>query len=100
MRKIGAWHVDHPTQKPDYARLFPDAVQALQDDYYKRNKKVIEDVRDNLLRYGTDDLQDLEPELRRRVTQTMETMVNQYGYCASCAKEAISFLARWQSRVS
>ena len=94
IRKIGAWSVDHPEKRPDYADLFPEALEAIQQDYYRRNKKTIEDVRDNLQRYGTDDLDDLDPELQRRVTDTMETMVQRYGYCAACAKEAVAFLAR------
>jgi len=94
VRKVGAWHVDHPTQKPDYAKLFPEAVQALQDDYYRRNKKLVEDVRDNFMRHGTDDMQALEPELRRRVDQAMNVMIERFGYCPSCAKEAVAFQSR------
>ena len=51
-------------------------------------------MRDNLQRYGTEDLDDLEPELKRRVTDTMEAMVQRHGYCPSCAKEAVAFLSR------
>lgn len=92
--RIGAFRVDHPDEKPDYAALFPEAVQALQDDYYGRHAKLMRDVRDNLLRHGTDDLQDLEPELRRHVSSTMEALVERHGYCPACAKEAMAFLAR------
>ena len=94
IRKIGAWSVDHPEARPDYAELFPEALEAIQEDYYRRNKKVIEDIRDNMQRYGTDDLHDIDAELRRRVVDTMETMVQRYGYCPACAKEAVAFLAR------
>lgn len=96
--RVGAWRVDHPDDRPDYSQLFPEAVEALQEDYYRRNRKLVDDVRNNLLRYGTDDMPDLEPELRRRVTSTMETMLEKYGYCPACAKEAISFLAKQQAR--
>ena len=94
VRKIGAWVVDHPGERPNYDELFPESIQAIQDDYYRRNQKIIEDVRDNLQRYGTDDMNDLEADLRRRVTDTMDTLVERYGYCPDCAKEAIAFFAR------
>lgn len=93
IRKIGAWGVDHPEKRPDYMELFPEAVEAIREDYYRRNKKIIEDVRDNLIRHGTEDLQDLEVDLRRRVVDTMDAMVNTYGYCPACAKEAVAFLS-------
>lgn len=94
IRKIGAWSVDHPEARPDYGQLFPEALEAIQADYYRRNKKIIDDVSDNLLRYGTEDLDDLEPDLRQRVVDTMETMVQRHGYCPACAKEAVAFLSR------
>jgi len=96
MGKIGAWRVDHPAGPVDYAELFPEAVTALQDDYYARNKKIIEDVRDNMLRYGSEDMGDLDPDLRKRVEDTMHAMLEEHGYCADCAKDAIAFLSRNQ----
>lgn len=96
--RVGAWRVDHPDERPDYSKLFPEAVEALQEDYYRRNRRLVDDVQNNLLRYGTDDMPDLEPELRKRVTGTMDTMLSKYGYCPACAKEAISFLAKQQAR--
>ena len=92
--RIGAWRVDHPSEAPDYGELFPEAVQALQDDYYQRNAKLIEDVRRNMMRYGTEDLDDLDVDLRRRVTDAMERMVSVHHYCPSCAKEAVAFVSR------
>ena len=92
--KIGAWRVDHPTEPVDYAELFPEAVSALQEDYYARNVRIIESVRDNMMRYGTEDLDDLDPDLAKRVVDTMAAMLNDYGYCPECAKEAIAFLSR------
>ena len=86
--------MDHPQDSPDYSELFPEAVQALQEAYYRENKKIIEDVRDNMMRHGTDDLNDLEDGLRRRIVETMETLVEKYDYCEQCAKEAVSFVSR------
>jgi predicted Ser/Thr protein kinase len=96
MGKIGAWRVDHPSGPVDYAELFPEAVTALQDDYYARNKKIIEDVRDNMVRHGTEDLADLDPDLQKRVKDTMDAMLSEHGYCPDCAKDAIAFLSRNQ----
>ena len=92
--RIGAWHVDHPGTKPDYAQLFPDLIEALRADYYSRNRKTIETVRDNLLLWGTDDMAALNPELRKHVNETMKVMVDRYGYCPECAKETVSYVAK------
>lgn len=92
--RVGAWHVDHPGQKPDYVQLFPDLIEALRDDYYRRNKAIIESVRDNLLLWGTEDMDRLAPELRKRVNDTMQVMVDRHGYCPACAKEAVAFVSR------
>ncbi len=94
--QIGAYRVEHSESDVDVTALFPEAVRALQDDYYMRNAEVIEEVRSNVLRYGTEDLDALEPELRQRVVDTMEALIERHGYCEACAKEAISFLSRQQ----
>jgi predicted Ser/Thr protein kinase len=92
--KIAAFRVDHPQGRPDFATLFPEAVQALQDDYYRKHAKLITDVRTSLLRHGTEDLQDVDADTRKLVVATMDTLIGRHGYCSTCAKEAVAFLTR------
>jgi predicted Ser/Thr protein kinase len=94
--RIGAYRVEHSDTDVDVTALFPEAVRALQDDYYSRNAKIIDEVRDAALRYGTEDFEALEPEMRERVTDTMEALIERHAYCEACAKEAIAFLSRQQ----
>jgi RNA polymerase-binding transcription factor DksA len=36
----------------------------------------------------------LPTELQKRVNATMKLMVERYGYCPQCAKEAVSFVSK------
>lgn len=92
--RIGAWHVDHPGERPDWALLFPDYIEALRDDYYQKNRKTIEAVHASLLLWGSDDMTTLPGDLRKRVNETMQAMVDRFGYCPACAKEAVSFVTK------
>jgi predicted Ser/Thr protein kinase len=94
--RVGAYRVEHADSEVDPAALFPEAVRALHDDYYRRNAEIIQDVRDNVLRHGTEDLDDLDAELRQRVVATMEALIERHGYCEACAKEAVAYLSRHQ----
>ncbi|MEM7246561.1 MAG: serine protein kinase PrkA [Acidobacteriota bacterium] len=93
---IGAFRVEHADSEVELAALFPNALRALQDDYFEKNRAAMEEVRDNLLLHETDDAEDLEPELRKRVERTMENLRQEHGYCLTCAKEAVAYLSRTQ----
>lgn len=92
--RIGAWRVDNPEDAMDYLELFPELIGRLREDVYGKHHETIEKVQESLLRYGTEEFDNLDADLRRRVEDTIHKMESSYGYCEHCAKDAISFLLR------
>ena len=54
----------------------------------------IEKIQENLLRFGTEEFDNLDPDMQRRVEGTIQKMEGDYGYCQHCAKDAISYLLK------
>jgi predicted Ser/Thr protein kinase len=98
--RIGAWSIDHPNQKPDYAQVFPRQFQLLRDAYFEQRKKLLKKTNMDLLVYLAEgDGQQAAPsaldkESRDRVETTLRNMKERYGYCERCAKEAVSYLLK------
>ncbi|MSP59434.1 MAG: serine protein kinase PrkA [Myxococcales bacterium] len=95
--RIGAWSIDHPNQKPDYAQVFPRQFQQLRDAYFELNKKLVKKTALDLLVFLTDgagSLSSVDKESRERVETTLKNLKERFGYCEKCAREAVSYLSR------
>jgi serine protein kinase len=92
---IGAFRLDHPDQADfDYPRIFPDQFRRLRDHYFEEHKKQLERSRENVLRVLAGDEAGLSSKEIAQVTEMLGIMTSRYGYCRSCAKDAILFLLR------
>jgi len=92
--RIGAWSIDHPNQKPNFAEIFPKHFQLLRESYFEQRKKIVKKTNQDVLVLLTDGPERLEREARTRAEATLDSMRERYGYCDKCAKEAVSFLLR------
>lgn len=91
---VGAWYLDHPGQPPDYERLFPKLFHLLREEYYTKQRAVVQKAKEELLRWIAGEGSSLAEKERQRSEQTLTTLRERYGYCNECAKEAILFLLR------
>jgi serine protein kinase len=92
--RIGAWSIDHPSQKPSYSEIFPKHFQLLRESYFEQRKKIVKKTNQDLLVLLTDGPERLETAARARAESTLANLRERYGYCEKCAKEAVSFLMR------
>ncbi len=94
--RIGAWSIDHPNQKPDWAQVFPRQFQLLRDSYFEQRKKLLKKTNMDLVVYLAegDSPSPLDKESRERVETTLRNMKERHGYCDKCAKEAVSYLLK------
>jgi predicted Ser/Thr protein kinase len=92
--RIGAWSLDHPSQKPPYAEVFPKHFNALRESYFEQRKKVLKKTNEDMLVYLQEGAQRLDREARERVEVTLKNMREKYGYCDRCAKDAVSYLLK------
>lgn len=94
---VGAWGVEHPGEKPDYARIFPRHLSRLREAYFERQRKTIRKTAEDVLVHlgaGSTGPAVLDREARQRVEATLVTMRQRYGYCDACARETISLLLK------
>jgi predicted Ser/Thr protein kinase len=96
--RIGAWSLEHPGQKIDYAQVFPRQLQLLRDSYFEQRKKVVKKTIEDTLVYLADGADKVRARLDResfeRVETTLRTLETKYGYCNRCSRDAISYLLR------
>jgi predicted Ser/Thr protein kinase len=96
--RIGAWSIEHPGQKPDYAQVFPRQLQLLREAYFEQRKKILKKTNEDLLIYLADGPEQtrarLDKESFERVETTLRNLESRYGYCPRCAKDVVSYLLR------
>jgi predicted Ser/Thr protein kinase len=96
--RIGAWSIEHPGQKIDYALVFPQKLQKLREATFEQRKKIVRKTNEDLLVYlaeGADATRlRLDKESFERVEMTMASLSSRFGYCPKCARDAISTLLR------
>ncbi len=96
--RIGAWSIEHPGKKPDFALVFPRHLQMLRESYFEQHKKILQKTNHDILVFLGDGeavaKQQLEREAFDRVLRTLENLKTKFGYCEKCIKEAVSYLLR------
>jgi serine protein kinase len=99
--RIGAWSIEHPGQRPDYAQVFPKHLQALRESYFAERKKVLKKTQEDLLFMLAEGEARAKVVLPReafeRVETTLRNLESRYGYNRDSARDAISFLLRRKS---
>jgi serine protein kinase len=92
--RIGAWSIDHPRQKPEYEKIFPRPIAELREAFFEERKKQVRKINEDLLVFLTDGPAHMQPEGAAAASATLETMKSRFGYCDSCAKDAVLALIR------
>ncbi len=92
--QIGAHKLDNPDTEMDYARIFPELFRRLRDHFFEERKRVLRRNKENVLKYLSDDRDQLTSKEKQQVEDTLKTMASRFGYCEHCAKDGILFLMR------
>jgi len=92
--KIGAWYLDHPGAKPDYAEIFADHFVRLRQSYYEERKAVVERQISDVLVVLADDAASLDNERRERAEASISALQQRFGYTSESARDAVQLLAR------
>lgn len=92
--QIGAHKLDNPDIAMDYGAIFPELHRRLRDHFFEERRRVVSRNTENMLKYLSGDKGMLGSRELTAVEQTLATMQKKYGYCESCAKDAILFLTR------
>lgn len=94
MTRIGAWSVDNPDQRPDYAHIFRGYFDKLRDRYYAQQRGRVKKLIQQALSVLSDEASGLSQEEISKVRQMLTRLEKDYGYCDVCARETLVTLAR------
>src|SRR5437588_11256117 len=89
---IVAHRIDHPEGDIDYSQIFPDLFRRLRDHFFDERKRTLRRNSEKMLRYLGDVRGLLTPKDVQEVESTLSGMKSRFGYCYSCAKDALLLL--------
>jgi serine protein kinase len=92
--KIGAWSIDNPRQKPDMEGIFPSQISALRESFFAERRKQVRRINDDLLILLTDGPEKMPADQAVAARSTIDNLCARFGYCESCAKDAVLALVR------
>ena len=93
MGRIGAYATENPDQPLDYQDVFPEIYRKLKHSFWRERESTLDGLQHNILQYFTDERKTLSNEEIAVVENTLEKMMNKYGYDSKSAHDVISFVA-------
>ena len=86
--------VDTIVAKPPDVLILIDAPDFTHRVAARVRKRVLRKNKENILKYLSEDRNQLSAREQQQVESTLKEMASRYGYCEACAKDAILFLMR------
>ncbi len=98
LSKLGAYSLDNPGQKIVYTQVLSDITKKLKEAFHNEQKKVIENIYENLIHYEKEkdhkDLKSLNNDIKKQIDTTLDNLKNQYGYGQSGAISLLKYLMK------
>jgi serine protein kinase len=91
--QVGAWSLDHRSEKVVYSKVFPEYWTKLEKFYYESQKSILNKMYKALLVYGTDSSEKTS-EGAILAQKTIENMIKLKGYTEGSARDVITFLMK------
>ena len=104
--KLGAYFLDHPGKPLNYALVFPDLADHLQESFRIEQKKVISNVSKNLVFFEAESTQNntknnasmhsspLTEDSRKQIKMILKNLETRYGYTEEAAMSLMKFLIK------
>jgi len=91
---VAAWALDHPGNKVDPAVVFPHYLKRIRDTIFGEKRASVAGRARDIVIFVREEGAGLEGERRRDAEATVKRMIEQFGYCQSCAADAASTTLR------
>lgn len=91
--RIAAFRIDHPDDKVDLPRIFPDYFERMREHYFSTKRTALQRIKRDLLTY-VEEPSELADGSRVVVERTLQALAERHGYVLETAKEAIALLLR------
>ncbi len=92
--RVAAWAIDHPGLSVPYANLFPQHMKRLKEEFYSERRRQVVAITRELVVWVADKGEGLDAEAQARAATTLAVMVERFGYCSRCARDASVALLR------
>ncbi len=92
---IAGYAIEHPGQEVDIAKIFPDHLSTLRSSYFAEHRAKVAEIGRNALALLIGDKVTPEEDAEEAAS-ALETFKKRFGYCDSCATEALADLARYR----
>ena len=92
--RIGAWSLDNPSRKPNYADIFSEHFRRLRESYFDTRRKLVGKAVQDLLAYLAGDTGGLTDEERQRASDTADRLQSQFGYNPDSARDSASLVLK------
>ena len=92
--KIGAWSLDHPSEKPRYTEIFSDYFKRLRDDYHEKQRKTVQEGIRDLLSFLNEGGGRLEKDAAAQSESALNTLIERFHYRKDSALDAVALLAK------
>jgi predicted Ser/Thr protein kinase len=93
MSGIAAWSIDHPGQKIENERVFPQHLRKLREATFAERKRTIAEICKHLITLVVDEGKGLDATATRTAKGALERLESM-GYCPHCARDLAVGLLR------
>ena len=90
--RIAVWAIEHPGQKMMVAAVLPGQLQRLRTAYFDRHREKVARVARLTMRVMEGDDANMEEEEKAVGRKLKDRMIEDHGYCESCARDGIGRL--------
>lgn len=92
MGSIAAYSIDHPGERVDFQRVFPNFFSGMRKKFFEERQKTVSKIMNDVLIYAMGDKTELNVAEKTSVETTLHQLVERYGYREDSAQAAVAFL--------
>lgn len=89
---IAAWAIDHPGQKVEALAIFPHHLKRIRESVFGERKPFVVQLAKDIVTLVRDEGSGLDEARKRGASETIDRMIDRFGYCRDCAADASSYL--------
>lgn len=89
---IAAYSIDHPGEKVQYTRVFPNLFDRMKKSFYEDRERTVRKILDEVMDYFEGRTSAMSSTDKEAVETTLRNMRDRYEYNDESAREAVAFL--------
>jgi hypothetical protein len=91
---IAAWSLDHPGEKVEATKVFPQYLRRIRDAMYAERRTAVAKLARDVVVLMRDEGEGLDAQRKADARACLDRMARLFGYCDHCATDAASVTLR------